>query len=208
MTSYLSPHFSAFILKCMRIVTLLLILSVTACTHSTKKNVSEKKTEHIQRRVENRRVFDTFQVRAVPQQKTKVNLVKKAVVTKLKEGELYSQLLDFYDKKDQPGFTEKKDLFEAKFPRSSYLDEVYYMSAMMSLSRNNYGDALTHLNTITRYYGTSNKAGAALFAKGIVYKRMNLKPKARDLFIRVQDQFPGSPEAKRAELEIKLLRLR
>lgn len=119
---------------------------------------------------------------------------------------LYSELLSNFDSNNEIGFRARYQMFMSKYPHSRLADEVLYLSGTMALANKNYGLALSDLNKILNKYPNSNKASAALFAKGIVLKRMNLTENARTALLDVTKKYKGSPEALRAQTELKILK--
>lgn len=119
---------------------------------------------------------------------------------------LYSEILSNFDNNNEIGFRARYQMFMSKYAQSRLADEVLYLSGTMALANKNYGLALSDLNKILTKYPNSNKASAALFAKGIVLKRMNLTENARTALLDVTKKYKGSPEALRAQTELKILK--
>jgi TolA-binding protein len=125
---------------------------------------------------------------------------------KLPEFDLYRATLNASDNNDEFGFRGMSETFLKRFPKSSLRDDVLYLSGLMNLTKKNYGAALVDFNQILKKHATSNRASSAMFAKGVTLKRMNLEGEARLAFLQVKRKFAGSPEALRADNELKQLR--
>jgi TolA-binding protein len=96
-------------------------------------------------------------------------------------------------------------MFERKFSKSPLMEDALYLEGLMAVSEKNYGVALQSFNRILREHGHGHKASSALFARGVVLKKMNLPGRAKQSWILVQKKYPGSPESARADVELKLL---
>jgi TolA-binding protein len=132
--------------------------------------------------------------------------LKRSDLENASEGALYANALDRYQSGNSKSFYPTASVFLRKFAKSDRSDDVYYMLALTELADKNYGGSLVHLNRILHDHPQGRKAPAALFAKGMVFKRMNLEDAARGSLTAVLKKYPGSPESVRASAEMKLLR--
>ncbi|HEY8269998.1 MAG TPA: tetratricopeptide repeat protein, partial [Pseudobdellovibrionaceae bacterium] len=96
--------------------------------------------------------------------------------------------------------------FITRFPSSPYADNVLYLAGRRAFSAKNYAEAIKYYQKVITQYSRSNKAVAAKFAKAVTYKKMNLEPQAEGVLNDLRRRYPGSPEAFRAENELKLMR--
>lgn len=131
---------------------------------------------------------------------------KQHVVNKQQMENDYSALLAKYEANDRVGFDLKMKDFLLNYPHSPFEDNLLYLQGMMHFYNQQFGSALSSLNQILKQHPHSKKYVAALYAKGVVMKRMNLIEESKNMFRQVQLRFPHSPEAARAEGEMKLLR--
>jgi TolA-binding protein len=69
----------------------------------------------------------------------------------------------------------------------------------------NWGEALKEFDLVERKYPNSNKRVSAAFAKGMIFKRLNVREAAKETFKRILETYPGSPESFRASSELRLL---
>ncbi|RYZ91024.1 MAG: tetratricopeptide repeat protein [Proteobacteria bacterium] len=124
--------------------------------------------------------------------------------SKIDETGLYSEIVSAFRKNDEIGFKSRMQTFMTRFSNSAYADNVLYLAGRLAFTNKNYPEAIRYYQRVVTQYPRSNKAVAAKLAKGLAYKRMNLAPQAGFVFKDVRAKYPGSPEAFRAETEMKL----
>lgn len=146
----------------------------------------------------------SINAKVIPQNK-KIELSGSTPGKSKSDRELYAEMVGSYDRNNEIAFFSRLQAFMENHPQSPLADEALYLAGLMSLSNKNYGPALRYMNQIIKKYPTSNKVPAALFAKGIALKKMNLPDQSRQAFLKVRKSYPGSPESLRAETELKLL---
>lgn len=126
--------------------------------------------------------------------------------SKVSEPALYSEIFNAYRSNDEIGFKSRMQTFMTRFPNSAYADNVLYLAGRMAFDRRNYAEAIKYYQKVITQFPRSNKVVAAKYAKGIAYKKMKLEPQAKGVFSGLRKKYPGSPEAFRAENELKLMR--
>lgn len=126
--------------------------------------------------------------------------------SKVDEKTLYAEIFNAYSANDEIGFKSRMQTFMTRFPGSSYADNVLYMAGRLAFNGKNYAEAIKYYQKVITQYPRSNKVVAAKFAKGLAYKQMNLAPQAKGVMADLRKKYPGSPEAFRAENELKLMR--
>lgn len=126
--------------------------------------------------------------------------------SKVDEKTLYSELVSAYRGNDEIGFKSRLQTFITRFPQSAYADNALYLAGRMAFSNHNYAEAIKYYQKVATQYPRSNKVVAAQFAKAAAYKKMNLQPQAKSVFQDIRKKFPGSPEAFRAENELRMLK--
>lgn len=146
-----------------------------------------------------------FTVSAKPQNQ-KLEILPQANILPKSDYELYQDMQVQYEQNNQIAFFSRMQVFQKQFPNSHLMDEVLYLGGLMSLSNKNYGASLKYFNQIATQFPISSKSSAAVFAKGVALKKMNLKDQAKNVFVGVIKKYPGSVEAARAGNELKLLR--
>lgn len=122
------------------------------------------------------------------------------------EKKVYEELVQAYERNDELSFQSRFQKMMADYPRGVYADEVLYLSGMMAFTNKLYGRALKSFDQVLKDYPRSNRSRAALYAKAAVYRKINLTPQAISAFSRVKQLYPGSPEARRADVDLKVLR--
>jgi TolA-binding protein len=126
--------------------------------------------------------------------------------SKVDETALYSEIIGAYRKNDEIGFKSRMQTFMTRFSNSAYADNVLYLAGRMAFDNKNYAEAIKFYQKVVTQYPRSNKVVASQLAKGMAYKKMNLDPQAKFVFQEVRKRYPGSPEAFRAENEMKLFK--
>lgn len=118
---------------------------------------------------------------------------------------LYSKIIDTYRSKNKEELERTQQLLLKSYPESVFADNSIYLAGLLAFEQQDYKAALRHFDKLLKEYPRSNKAVAALFAKASVEKRLGRAFDAKRGFIRVRDLYPGSPEAARVSVELKLL---
>jgi TolA-binding protein len=126
--------------------------------------------------------------------------------SKIDDVTLYSELVKAYRANDEIGFKSRLQTFMTRFSSSSYADNALYLAGRMAFQNKNYGEAIKYYQRVVTQYPRSNKVVSAKLAKGLAYKKMNLQPQAKSVFLDLRKRYPGSPEAFRAENEMKILK--
>lgn len=127
-------------------------------------------------------------------------------VETLSEFDLYQKCIEKYRADDMRSMHAYVNVLVGKYPQSVFADNALYMEGMLAISQKNYGQSLLNFNKVLSLYPLGNKAVSALFAKGILLKRMNLKSQAKAILEEVKQRYPGSPESARADIELLILK--
>ena len=80
--------------------------------------------------------------------------------------------------------------------------DIYDHGLRMLVDRN-YGEALLYFNRVIQKSPGSFSARSAMFQKAVLFKKMNLPEESRKALISLKLKFPGSLEAKRADIVLK-----
>ncbi|MEY4616099.1 MAG: hypothetical protein RJB66_1059 [Pseudomonadota bacterium] len=123
----------------------------------------------------------------------------------LSELQVYQRAVERSKQSDSAALNAYSSLLLKRFPNSIYCDNVIYLQGMLAFNQKNYGPSLNLFQKIIDRYPQSNKAVSALFAKGIVFRKMNLEKEAVKVLAQVMNKYPGSPESERAQVELKLI---
>jgi TolA-binding protein len=125
------------------------------------------------------------------------------------EGErlVYGKLVQAFRKNDMPEVMKQRRLLERHYPASVHLDNAYYLMGMLEFQNSQIGESIRSFNVVTNRFPKSNKRPAALFAKGAAYSRLNLRDQALRAWRSLIDQYPGSPDAERAKMQIRMAKM-
>jgi TolA-binding protein len=122
------------------------------------------------------------------------------------EGErlVYTRLLDAYRRADLQEVQRHRNSLVRNYPASVHLDNAYYLTGMLQLQNQRYGEAVRDFGVVSKRFVRSGKRPAALFALGVTYQRLNLRPQAHEVFAKLRKEYPGSSEAQRAWMQLQL----
>ena len=91
--------------------------------------------------------------------------------------------------------------FVADHPGHAYADNAMYWRGEVLYARRDYAAAITELTSMIERFPTGNKVPDALLRIGFAYQRLGESERARQIFRRVREQFPGTVAARTAPLE-------
>lgn len=126
-------------------------------------------------------------------------------IDSISEITIYQKALEYYKQSDESALSAYSNLLLKKYPLSIYCDNVLYLQGMTAFNQKKFGVSLAAFQKILTSYPQSNKAVSALFAKGVVFKKMNLPTEAVRTLAQVINRYPGSPESMKAQDELKLM---
>lgn len=189
----------------------LFLVFIVGCSHKSKKsaqNVKEKK------------VFETSSSSpTAPVAKNTLKPVKKKMsdqemlqeltgkrTKNQSEGAMYLQIANAFQAKKPYILRTKAREFMVRFPKSTLMDNVLYVSGLSEMESSQYLEALKYFQRIEKEYPKGDRAAAARLSKALMYKRMNLVAQSESNLKSVRSNYPGSPEAYRAEAELKILK--
>ena len=121
----------------------------------------------------------------------------------LKDAQLYSQVIQSYRNNDEKQLLRSKNILLRHFPKSIYADNAVYLAGHLNLKKGQYGESLKFFDEVIKNFPQGNKRASALFSKGQAYSKLNLKKRAKNIFISVVKTYPGSPESEKAKRELK-----
>ena len=117
---------------------------------------------------------------------------------------LYSKVLETYRRHDAGEMKKAVDILIKTYPDSIHADNALYLEGLLAVEKEDRANALLVLERALREYPNGNKAVASLFLKAIVEKQLGQFPEARRDLNLVARIYPGSPEARRVNLELRL----
>jgi TolA-binding protein len=116
---------------------------------------------------------------------------------------LYSKVLDSFRTKDEAALRKSEELLEKSYPDSVFADNAAYLEAELALQLGDRNRALRLFDALLNRYPNGNKAGAAMYGKAMVLRESKRAAAARDVLRALRVRYPGSPEAIRAERELR-----
>lgn len=193
----------------------LLLVFVVGCSHKPKKiaqKSKEKKTVVAVSAPEATPVAKNTLPKNVKPAKKKLSdqellteLTGKKI-SKQNEASLYMQIANAFQIKKSDVLRQKSKEFMIRFPKSSLMDNVLYVNGLSEMENSRYVEALKFFQRIEKEYPKGDRAGAARLSKALMYKRMNLKDQSQSNLQAVHTSYPGSPEAYRAQVELKIMK--
>lgn len=193
----------------MKKIVLLSLLIISSCQSADKRvasSVSQKQhTSLAPVSVENQKRLQRDRAMVI----NKKNEMEGKIQTPLpneRERQIYDELVQAYERNDELSFQSRFQNMMTEHSRSLLADDALYLAGMMSFSNKMYGRAIKYFSQILTDYPDSNRARAALFAKASAYRKMNLLPQSTEVFKEVKTRYPGSPEAKRADVELRIIK--
>jgi TolA-binding protein len=122
------------------------------------------------------------------------------------EGErlVYTRLVQSFRQNQLAQVLSERQVLERNYPLSVHLDNAYYLSGMLEFQNMKYAEALKDFDVVRYRYNKSNKRPGALLATAVTYDKLNLAPQANRVYSMIIKEYPGSPEAQRAWMHLKL----
>jgi|GEM_PF-862672 len=122
------------------------------------------------------------------------------------ERKLYLAVAEAFQNKKIDQVRSRAKEFGVRYPKSSLMDNVLYVAGLAEMENSQYFAAIKYFQRIETEFPRSDRARAARLSKALMYKRMNLETQSQLNLKQVQRVYPGSPEAYRAEAELKLMK--
>ncbi len=128
------------------------------------------------------------------------------ITPKETEFQSFKVVQESFQKLSGPQFRLTADRFLKNHPASPMADDVLYLIGLSQFSEAQYGASLKSFNHLIRFYPSSNRLPSAKLAKAAVFKKLKLPQISKKHLAELAEQFKGSPEAFRAESEIRILK--
>lgn len=119
--------------------------------------------------------------------------------------EYYGLVLQSYRNKDVAALDAAISEMLSKTPQSPHIDNALFLRGLVSLSNDQFAEALKYFDKVVSDYPHGNKVVSAILGKGIAYKRMKLNDLAYNMFQEIKEKYPGSPESTRVAMELKVM---
>lgn len=91
--------------------------------------------------------------------------------------------------------------FVLAHPEHAYADNAMYWRGEVLYAQRDYAAAITELTAMIERFPAGNKVPDALLRIGFAYQRLGESERARQIFRRVREQYPGTVAARTAPLE-------
>lgn len=91
--------------------------------------------------------------------------------------------------------------FVTLHPNHAYADNAMYWRGEVLYAQRDYAAAITELTAMIQRFPQGNKVPDALLRIGFAYQRLGESERAREIFRRVREQYPGTVAARTAPLE-------
>jgi TolA-binding protein len=173
---------------------------------NTKNSELSKLSQESKKRAQGHQLknLDDF----IKSEKKKSYLRKKLTLglpDKYDDNYLYSEMVRSFQSRD----IERLELLLAEllkqFPNSIHADNALVITGQLNISINRSAEALRQFEQVIQDYPFGNRLPAAQFGKSVAYKNLKLYKYANSALDQLKKDFPGSPEAYRAELEKRLI---
>jgi TolA-binding protein len=119
--------------------------------------------------------------------------------------ELYGKILDLYQARNANELQNTLDVLLKRYSQSVFVPHAIYLSGLLAFESKNDEKARREFVRVANQYPQSGKAVAAMFAIAEIDKRSNRTALAIRELNHVNQSYPGSREAMRSQLELKLL---
>jgi TolA-binding protein len=143
------------------------------------------------------------------QQQRLGGVVSATVVDASQTGEqlLYSKVLDSYRTHKMDELQKTLQILLKTYPDSVFADNAVYMAGLLAFEEGDLNRADLLMDRVLRDFPLGNKSVSALFAKAMIQKKSRKFADARFTLGSLQKLYPGSPEAARAEVEVKMVEM-
>ncbi len=123
------------------------------------------------------------------------------------EHNLYAKVIASYRQKKLSDLKRVTEILLKTYPQSVFADRAIFLNARLDFENANDQSALNACEKIIRDYPNANKIVSSYFLKAQILKKQGRIFEAKSVLADVQNYFPGSPEAYRVPLELKLISL-
>lgn len=120
---------------------------------------------------------------------------------------LYSKILETYRKKNMAEMEQSLRLLLKTYPDSVFADNSMYLAGLLAFEREDLSLAHTYMARVIRDFPRGNKTVSAYFAKAGIERKQSRFEEARNTLKKLRALYPGSPEAERVSVELKIIDL-
>jgi TolA-binding protein len=120
---------------------------------------------------------------------------------------LYAKVISTYRQKDSAALKRVSEILLKTYPQSVFADRAIYLNAHLAFENSNDALALSECEKIIHNYPNAHKLVSTYFLEALILKKKGRVKEARNVLNEIQAFYPGSPEAFRTPVELKLLSL-
>lgn len=131
--------------------------------------------------------------------------VEKVGTPETGEHFLYSKAIGSYRSRNAIELERTIQLLKKTYPDSAFTDNALYLLGLLAVESGETEKSAEIMDRVLKEYPHSNKAVTALFTKAVIARKQNDLQQARRLFHQVSARYPGSPEARRVQVELKII---
>jgi TolA-binding protein len=118
---------------------------------------------------------------------------------------LYSKVLESYRTHKMDELQKTLQILLKTYPDSIFADNAVYMAGLLAFESGELNRADLLMDRVLRDFPRGNKAVSAMFAKAMIQKKSRKLFEARHTLASLRQLYPGSPEAARADVEVKMV---
>ncbi len=130
--------------------------------------------------------------------------LQTSALNRVNEEEAFAKVKAAFDSKSKD-LVPLATAFVRRFPKSNLIDDVTYIVGLGAFENRDYGRALRSWNMVISDFPQSKKRVSALLAKAVLLKRIDMNAESKKTFLDLVKQYPQSPEAERAQIELRLM---
>jgi TolA-binding protein len=123
------------------------------------------------------------------------------------EHNLYAKVISSYRQKDSAALKRVSEILLKTYPQSVFADRAIYLNAHLAFETSNDALAMSECEKIIHNYPNAHKLVSTYFLEAQILKKKGRINEARNVLNEIQTFYPGSPEAFRTPVELKLLSL-
>ena len=122
------------------------------------------------------------------------------------EVDLYQLIFEAYQGSQVERLEQLNKVYASKFPKSPKADNALFLLGLAQFEKGQLTPALQTMDLLIQNYPRGNKRVSALYVKSAIYKKLNLVDQSMMILESVLKKYPGSLEAQRAQLDMRLFK--
>lgn len=184
----------------------LLLPAIFGCSSIKQKEVEQLKVELVQQKKQNKSLKRRLSLLKdknvilkglLEQQKKKEKQPQLAL--KVDEKSLYGNAMSAFRQKDAATLSKITEIYLKTYPQSAYVDNSIYLNAALAASERRWEDIKFWSYRLQVEYPYSNKLAEILLLEAQASRALNQAEKSQNLLLAIDEQFPGSVAATKAQ---------